>query len=123
MFTGSGVYSILNTGADYRFHTADSTGNKGTGENYGLELTLERKFKKDYYFLTYLSLLNSKFKGGDGIIRNTAFAIGHVVNLLAGKEFHFDNESRKVISVDFKLTHSGGRRIIGVDKEKSIAEN
>jgi hypothetical protein len=119
---GSKAYSILNTGADYNFYTADSTVNKGTGKNYGVEITLERHFKKDYYFLSNVSLLNSKFKGGDGKERNTAFDIGHVVNLLAGKEFHLDTDSRKVISVDMKVTHSGGRRIIGVNKERSISE-
>jgi hypothetical protein len=120
---GAGVYSILNTGADYGFYTADSTVNKGTGRNYGIEISLERHFNKDYYFLTNISLLNSKYKGGDHIERSAAFDIGHVVNMLAGKEFHLDKENRKVISVDIKITHSGGRRIIGVDKQASLAEN
>jgi hypothetical protein len=118
----SGTYSSLNTGASYDFYTADSTVNAGKGKNYGLELTLERSFNKDYYFLSNVSLLNSKYTGGDGVQRNSAFNIGHVVNLLAGKEFHLDDQSRKVISVDIKLTHSGGRRIIGIDKEASINE-
>jgi hypothetical protein len=118
----AGTYSTINTGASYDFYTADSTVNKGNGKNYGVELTLERSFNKNYYFLSNVSLLSSKYTGGDGIQRNSAFNIGHVVNVLGGKEFHLDDQNRKVISVDIKLTHSGGRRIIGVDRQASINE-
>ncbi|WP_028979194.1 TonB-dependent receptor [Sporocytophaga myxococcoides] len=117
---GAGVYSILNTGADYGFYVLDSTVNTGKGRNYGLELTLERYFNKDYYFLTNLSLLKSEYQGSDGVWRNSAFNIGYVVNALAGKEFHLDANNKKLISVDFKVTSSGGRRIIPIDAQASI---
>jgi hypothetical protein len=115
------VYSILNTGADYEFFVPDSVVNQGKGNNYGMEFSLERYFNKDYYFLSNLSLLNSKYKGYDKIERNTAFNIGHIFNFLAGKEFHLDKLNRKIISADVKVTYSGGRRIIGVDKAASIS--
>lgn len=116
---GAPMYSILNTGADYNFFIPDSTLNLGTGKNYGVEFTLERYFNKDYYFLTNLSLLNSKYTGYDKVERNTAFNIGHVVNVLAGREFHLDESNKRTISVDFKVSHSGGRRIIGIDEAAS----
>lgn len=119
---GAGVYSILNTGADYDFYAADSTVNEGTGKNYGLELTLERYFNKGYYFLTNLSLLDSKYKGYDKVERSTAFDIGYVFNFLAGKEFYLDQNNQKTIAFDFKVTYSGGRRIIGVDQAASMKE-
>jgi hypothetical protein len=117
---GAGVYSILNTGAEYSFYLLDSTVNTGKGRNYGLELTLERYFDKDYYFLTNVSLLRSEYQGADGVWRNSAFNIGYVVNALAGKEFHLDANNRKLLSIDFKVTASGGRRIVPVDVEASL---
>lgn len=116
------VFSTLNTGSDYGFYVADSLNNKGTGYNYGLELTLEKTFSRNFYFLTNVSLLDAKYKTVDGKERNTAFNIGHVFNVLAGKEFHLDNDNRRFISVDVKLTHSGGRRIIDVNKAESIRQ-
>lgn len=119
-YSFAGVYSMLNTGADYSFFIPDSTVNEGTGNNYGLEFTLERYFNKDYYFLSNLSLLNSRYKGYDQVERNTVFNVGYVFNFLAGKEFHLDYVNKKVISADLKLTYSGGRRIIGIDQQASI---
>ena len=40
--------------------------NEGIGYNYGLELTLERFFANDYYFLITSSLYDSKLKAMDG---------------------------------------------------------
>ena len=116
------VYSIVNTGAAYGIDMgSDSSSNKGKGRNYGVELTLERYFNKGYYFLSNLSLLKSQYKGGDNVWRNTVFDIGYVYNILAGKEFHLDNDNRKVLSIDVKMTWSGGRRYIPIDEQASIA--
>ncbi len=118
------IYSIVNTGASYGIDVgADSSVNKGKGKNYGVELTLERYFNKGYYFLTNLSLLKSEYKAGDGKWRNSQFDIGYVYNVLAGKEFHLDKDNRKVLSVDVKFSSSGGRRIVPIDEQVSLAAN
>jgi hypothetical protein len=117
------VFSPLNTGSDYYFMMADSLNNEGVGRNYGVEITVEKSFSNNYYFLVNLSVFDSKYKTMDGQWRNTAFNMGHVFNILAGKEFHLDDQNRKTISVDMKLTHTGGRRFIEVDKEASIKAN
>ncbi len=118
------VYSLVNTGASYGIDSGiDSSANRGQGKNYGAEITLERYFNKGYYFLTNLSLLRSEYKAGDGVWRRSAFDIGYVYNVLAGKEFRLDNENRKVLSIDFKMTCSGGRRIIPIDEQASQDAN
>lgn len=117
------VYSPLNTGTDFGFYVADSLVNTGKGRNYGLELTLEKSFSNNFYFLTNLSLLKSQFTTPDGVERSTAFDIGHVFNVLAGKEFHLDDQNRKTISLDVKLTHSGGRKILDIDVAESIKQD
>lgn len=77
----------MNSGADFGLDSYDSLTNKGTGTNMGGEITVEHFLKNGFYFLATGPLINSKYKGSDGIERNAAFNIGHVVNLLAGKEF------------------------------------
>src|SRR3712207_8195492 len=39
--------------------------------NYGLEVTMEKNFTNNYYFLATGSLFNSLYTGADGIERNT----------------------------------------------------
>ena len=46
-----------------------------------------------------------------------------MANLLAGKEFYLDKDHNRLISVDVKLTHSGGRHYIPVDAEASKRDN
>ncbi len=113
-------YSILNAGADFGISSIDSLVNEGTGRNFGVELTLERFFAKNYYFLSTLSLYDSKYKGSDGVLRNTAFNGSYVYNLLAGKEFNFNSKSALII--DLKVTYAGGKRYTPVDVDESIAE-
>lgn len=121
--TLASIYSILNFGADYGFYAFDSTVNKGTGKNYGVELSLEKTFANGFYFLGNLSLFRSFFTAADGVERNSVFDLGHVVNVLAGREFHLDGENKRTLSLDAKLTHSGGRRYLPIDEEASKRDN
>jgi hypothetical protein len=120
--TLASIYSILNFGADYNFIAFDSMVNEGTGKNYGVELSLERSFSKGFYFLTNVSFFRSTFKGADGVDRSSVFDLGHVANVLAGKEFQLDDDRRRSLSFDFKITHSGGRHYLPVDREASIRD-
>jgi len=114
-------YSSLNLGSGFDASVPDSLVNKGTGYNYGTELTLERFFDKGYYFLVTTSLFNSRYKGSDGIERNTAFNTGHVVNALAGKEFKL-GKTGSVLALNLKVSDVGGRYFTPLDLERSKAE-
>ena len=114
-------FSMLNTGATWGPNTEDSLVNKGSGKNYGIELTMERFFSKNVYYLSTLSLFESKYKGSDGIERNTAFNGNYVFNFLVGKEIPLKNNS--AINLDFKVTYAGGKRYTPVDLVASRASN
>lgn len=109
--------SLLNLGAYWGPNTIDSLVNKGTGKNYGLELTFEKFFSKGYYYLLTLSLFDSKYKGSDGIERNTAFNGNFVLNCLFGKEFKLNNKNS--ITLDTKLSYAGGIRYTPIDTAAS----
>ncbi len=106
-------YSQLNWGNDYYSPYVDSLVNAGTGYNYGLEITLEKFLSHGFYLLSTTSLFNSKYKGSDGIERNTTFNGNYVLNLLAGKEFRVNAKSSFL--VDLKATYAGGKRYIPID--------
>ena len=115
----SSSFSMLNTGAGWGVNAEDSLKNSGRGSNYGLEFTMERFFSKNIYYLGTLSLFESKYRGSDGIERNTAFNGNYVVNLLVGKEFRLNQKS--ALNIDFKMSYAGGKRYTPVDLKASQA--
>lgn len=116
---GQHYYSYANLGAEFSFNPTDSCYNDGKGKNYGLELTLDKNFNDDYYLMVSASLFKSKYTDADNIERSTAFDLGHVINILGGKEFKLDDAGKNMLSVDLKVSHIGGRHIIPIDIEKS----
>lgn len=100
--------SMLNYGAEYYIPDIDSLINKGTGRNYGIEITLEKFFSNNYYFLITTSLFESKYKGSDNIERNSAFNSNYVVNVLGGYEFTLGDNT--FLAASPKFTVAGGKR-------------
>lgn len=95
----------------------------GTGYNYGLELTLEKFFSKNYFFMLTTSLFNSQYKAADGVWRNTAYNVNYVLNALGGKEFVVGKKKNNIIGINTKLVWRGGQRYTPVNLDKSIAAN
>ncbi|WP_317898856.1 TonB-dependent receptor [Aurantibacillus circumpalustris] len=110
-----GSFSMLNAGASFLPNDQSYLKNSGTGTNYGAELTIEKFFTKGYYALITATIYESKYKGSDGIERNTAFNGKYVYNVLAGKEFKLGKEKRNIISIGIKMTQAGGRYYTPVD--------
>lgn len=109
-------YSILNQGANFYVWTPDSLVNGGTGDNYGIDITLERFLHNGFYFLVTGSLYESRYEGSDGIRRFTAFSGDYIANALAGREWVLGRNAEKkkqkmsVFQVDMKITMAGGQR-------------
>jgi hypothetical protein len=111
-------FSVLNLGADFNSPNVANLVSKGTGLNYGLEVTLEKFYSKGYYFLFTASVFESKYRGSDDVLRNTAFNGNYVLNLLGGKEFRV--KERHTFSIDGRATFAGGKRYTPIDLEASI---
>lgn len=97
--------------------------NKGTGYNYGLEITLEKFFSNHYFFMYTASLYESKYRALDGVWRSTAYDVHYVMNLLGGKEFVFGKKKNNTFGINLKLIWRGGQRYTPVDLDASIAAN
>ncbi len=118
--TKSSYYSIINYGNEFYPKRMDSLINKGTGKNYGIELTFEKFLHKNYYFLLTASIFESNYKGSDGVQRNTTFNSNYVVNFLSG--YAFDVGKYNSFLVDFKIVNAGGKHYIPVDIGQSQIE-
>ncbi len=113
-------FSLINAGDQFGIPREDSLINKGTGRNYGLELTLEKFLNKGTYFLLTTSLFDSKYQGTDHILRNTAFDGNYVLNALGGYEFQLGGKT--MLTIDIKAVFAGGKRYVPIDVEKSMNE-
>jgi hypothetical protein len=113
-------FSIMNEGSNLAPVDQSDLVNNGTGRNYGIDLTVERYLNKGFYFLITGSLFDSKYKGSDGIERNTAFNTNYVLNLLGGKEWKL-NEKGDVLALNVRFITTGGRYFTPLDLSASQA--
>jgi hypothetical protein len=111
------TYSALNTAEELPESVLE---NKGSGYNRGIEVTLEKSFSKNFYFLYTASLFNSKYKPGDGKWYNTYYNTSFVTNFLAGKDFYLGMNKRNSIGINMKSLLRGGYRYTPVDMTKSM---
>jgi hypothetical protein len=103
-------FSTIVEGLDFR-HVA--LVNKGKGRNYGVEITIERFFGNNWYFLANASLFQSKYTPLDGRERNTPFNGNYLANLLAGKEFpKLGKKNNQTLGLNMKAFVTGARRIV-----------
>jgi hypothetical protein len=104
------LFATINEGLEFQY--LDLV-NKGTGENYGIEVTVERFFNRNYYYLANASVYNSTYKALDGAERNTRFNGNYLVNLLFGKDFpKLGEKKNKTIGFNCRAFFGGGKKII-----------
>lgn len=93
---------------------------EGIGYNYGMDVTFERFLNQGFYYMSTLSLFQSKYKGGDDIERNTRYNYNYVVNLLAGKEWNLGKKGKNnLLGLSGRLYLKGGDRSSPVDIQAS----
>lgn len=96
--------------------------NDGKGENYGIELTLERFLHNNFYYLISGSVFKSRYQGSDEIWRSTRFDAGGAVNVLVGKEWQLGQGKNNVLGINLKTTYMGGYRTTPIDLAASRSQ-
>ena len=84
---------------------------EGTGENYGVELTLEKFFTDGWYLLSTLSWFDSEYTARDGIQRDTRFNFDFASTFLAGKEFKLGKSKNNSFGLNIRVLWNGGPKI------------
>lgn len=111
-------YSMLNFDQDWFID--DKFVNEGLGINYGIDVTLERFLKNNFYYLVTASLFESKFSVDEGkTYYDTRFNRNFFVNVLAGKEWFLGAEKNKILGVNGKLMFRGGNKVNEIDYDLS----
>lgn len=116
----SSSFSLLNMGSGFDRFFPDELINDGTGNNYGLELTVERNFYKNYYLLATGSLFESNYRGSDGVQRNTDFNGRFASRAMVGYEKAVGKSKQTSLNFGGGVTYAGGRRYSPVDIDSSI---
>lgn len=111
------AFSLINMGSGFARFFPEKLMNTGDGYNYGIELTVQKYFDKSFFFLISATAFDSKYRGSDGVLRNTSYNGTYIANFLGGKEFKLNE--RQSISIGAKVTVSGGKRYGYVDVAQS----
>lgn len=119
----SSSFSLLNQGSGFNRIFPDTLTNKGTGKNYGIELTAEKFFSKDFFFMITASVYDSKYTGSDGVERNTDFNGNFGLNGLLAKEYKIGRNKNSVLTTGTKITYAGGTRYTPADTAASAMES
>lgn len=114
-----GAFSLLNVSQGI---VTGELSNEGTGRNYGLEITAERKLDKGFYMVMTSSLFQSKYKGTDGVERNTRFNANYLFNIITGKEWKVGKKKQNLISINSKFILTGNNRFTPLDLVRSERE-
>ncbi|NND34870.1 MAG: TonB-dependent receptor [Saprospiraceae bacterium] len=99
---------------------AENLVSQGTGLNTGLEITFQQYFSSSTYFLLNGAIYDSKYRGADGIKRNTRYNGRYGFNLTGGKEIKWEkNNKLKVVGFNLRSTFFGGFWSGPIDVEES----
>ncbi|MBK7426434.1 MAG: TonB-dependent receptor [Saprospiraceae bacterium] len=98
--------SILNTIDGFAKHELINT---GTGQNIGLDLTIEKSFNKGIFLLISASIFDSEFTDASDRIFPTVFDSGFSATGMGGKEWNLKNGNQ--LSLSLKALYNGGQRL------------
>lgn len=94
--------------------------NSGSGANYGLEVSLEKKITDGFYYLLNASVYESNYTSADRVKRNTRFNGNFMSNLIVGREFNVGKtEKLNLFGINVKANFSGNKRYSPIDLELS----
>ena len=94
--------------------------NFGTGMNKGIEITVEKAFSRNYYFLITGSLIDSWYCAGDHRRYNTYYNTRYISNIIAGKDFPVGRNKRSSIGLNSRFILRGGYRYTPVNEYRSL---
>lgn len=116
----TGGFSIINALDIYSLFNTSQLVSDGTGQNYGIDFSIERPFLNNYYILATASLYKSTYTDYVGDEYNTTFNRGYQVNVVGGKEFLIGKSGRKILGLNGKVLYSGGMRESPIDLNSSV---
>ncbi|MEP7322718.1 MAG: TonB-dependent receptor, partial [Saprospiraceae bacterium] len=116
----SSFFSTINALSVYDLYNLDSSLiSSGRGSNYGVDITVEKPFIKNWHFLVTGSLFKSRYSTYNGKFFPAKLDRGYQCTAIAGKEWSINKNERKRIAINGKLLTAGGLRESPVDQVQS----
>ena len=100
------TYSILNQIDGYAIRPLIS---EGTGTNVGLDVTFEKAFRNNTFFLISASIYDSQYEALDGTSYNTTYNGGFSTAFVGGREWKVSDN--KILQLGLRLIYNGGQRL------------
>ena len=94
--------------------------NAGTGMNNGIEITFEKAFSRNYYFLITGSIMDSWYRAGDKRRYNSYYNTRYISNIIGGKDFPVGRNKRNSIGINSRFILRGGYRYTPVNEYQSL---
>jgi len=108
-------YWLLNAGDEFEVDPLKPT---GEGRNFGMDVTLEKYFANQLFFILNTSLFKSDFRKGIGNpVYPTRYASDIIASFTTGKEWQLQNGN--VFEAGFKILYSDGLRYTPIDEAQS----
>lgn len=101
------VYDVLDESSDLT--------NDGTGQNIGIDVTVERFLDKGFYYLMTGSLFESTVDGFNDEKLSTRYNSNFNLTLLGGKEWKIGKNKQNAFSANAKMLNNGGNRYTEFD--------
>lgn len=115
----NGSFSVINLNELDQIRALE---NIGEGYNTGIDISLERYTENGLYYLINTSIFDSRYVGGDGVWRSTAFDNGYKANMLIGKEKRVGSGKNYFLGLNGNVSLIGPRRFTPLDLEASRAQ-
>jgi hypothetical protein len=109
------TYMLLNERSGY---AKDSLVNRGTGMNYGVDISIQRYYAKHWFFLVNGSVFKSTYKPLNGKSYSGAYDSRFAFSVMGGYEIKFKNSA---LEFGVRLGFMGGFRYTPIDLTKSTA--
>lgn len=109
------TFSLINSN---EWYSTLNMVNAGKGRNYGFEMTLERFFADNFFYLATASVYRSEYKTILSDWLSTRYDANYATNFLFGKEFKV-GKKENLLGTSIKLALLGGNRYHPIDLEES----
>ena len=103
------------------FFDIPSLSGDGKGRNYGVDVSLEKGFSNDSYFVINTSLFKSEYQTNTKEWYQTRYSSNYNLVLIGGKEYHFGKKANRTLGLNAKLLLNGALRYTPIDAVASRA--
>jgi len=118
--TPESTYSLINENSSFEQEAME---NIGEGLNYGAEVTFEKFFSNNIFFLLAGAIYDSRYRmnnGGASTWYNTRWNSNFNSSITAGKEWLL--QRNRILEVGSRILYSGGARFTPIDSQRSEVE-